>query len=173
MFFIIGLMMAVFSFSGKVALLSEVFMMYFSTGVRTSAHSLSKKAGMGSRSQNLSGRSPISLCMSSLVTSVNMFSFFSALTAQSLSSSSFKSTGMVDAFASISDLILLTFSVKKFPKSLAKISSSVSESNQPFDSFSTLSAKSQLCGCPIRIAVATVSGLSIISPLIKGAAPAA
>jgi threonine synthase len=39
--------------------------------------------------------------------------------------------------------------------------------------YSTLWAKSQLCGWPMRMAVAMVSGLSIILPLTKGAAPAA
>ena len=53
----------------------------------------------------------------------------------------------------------------------SKISASVSSSNQPSESRTTALAWFQLCGLPIRIAVATVSGFSTGAPRKNGAAP--
>ena len=56
---------------------------------------------------------------------------------------------------------------------MLKISSSVTESIIPPDSSRAASANSQLAGFPIRIAVATVSGLAIGSPWTIAAEPSA
>ena len=64
-----------------------------------------------------------------------------------------------------------SFSVNNF--CVERISLSEKQSNQPFESLLSFNALSQLCGFPILIAVANVSGFLTLEPFINGAAPSA